>query len=129
MSKNHNKICMILNYIEHLLVLASTVTGCVSISALASLDGIPVGFLSFTVGLEICPITARIKKWFKSIVMKKKKKHEKVVLLAKTKLNTIEVLIYITLTDSYFSHDEFVLINNMLKEIKNPKNLSFHQRF
>ena len=35
-SRNHKKICKILNYTEHLLILASTVTGCVSISAFAS---------------------------------------------------------------------------------------------
>ena len=37
MSKKHKKVCTALNYIEHLLFLASSVTGCVSISALASL--------------------------------------------------------------------------------------------
>ena len=39
-SRNHKKICKILNYTEHLLILASTVTGCVSISAFASLVSI-----------------------------------------------------------------------------------------
>ena len=37
MSKKHNKICMAFYYLEHLLILTSTVTGCVSISAFASL--------------------------------------------------------------------------------------------
>ena len=39
-------------------------------------------------------------KKYKSIIKKKKKKHDKVVLLAKTKLNSIEVLISNALTDS-----------------------------
>ena len=47
---------------------------------------------------------------------KKKKKHDKIVLLAKSKLNRIEVLISKALIDSNISHDEFVLINNVLKE-------------
>ena len=39
----------------------------------------------------------------------------KVVLLAKYKLNSIEFLISRALIDSVISHDEFVLINNVLK--------------
>ena len=41
MSKKHKKICTTLNSIEHFLILVSTITGCVSISAFASLIGIP----------------------------------------------------------------------------------------
>ena len=35
-SKDHKKVCKILNYTEHLLFFASRVTGCISISAFAS---------------------------------------------------------------------------------------------
>ena len=92
MSKKHKKVCTTLNYIEHFLILASTITGCVSISAFASLVGIPIGITSSAIGLEICAITAGIKK-YKSIIKKKKKKHDKIVFLAKYKLNNIEFLI------------------------------------
>ena len=66
---------MILNYTEHLLISASTVSGCVSISAFASLVGVSVGSAAT---IKICKITARIKK-YKSIIKKKKKKHDKIV--------------------------------------------------
>ena len=115
MNEKHKKVCTTLNYIEHFLILASTITGCVSISAFASLIGIPIGITSSAIGLKICAITAGIKK-YKSIIKKKKKKHDKIVLLAKSKLNSIEVLISKALIDSVISHDEFVLINNVLKE-------------
>ena len=36
-SKNHKNICRVLNYIEHLLILISTIIGSISISAFASL--------------------------------------------------------------------------------------------
>ena len=52
----------------------------------------------------------------KSIIKKKKKKHNKIVLIAKTKINSIEVLISKPLIDSNFSHDEFALKNSELKE-------------
>ena len=60
-------------------------------------------------------------KKYKSIIKKKKKKHDKVVLLAKTKLNSIEVLISNALTDSQISHDEFVSVNIVLSEYDDIK--------
>ena len=53
MSKNHKKGCTDSNYIEHLFVLVSTVTGCVSTSAFASLVVIPIGIMSSAVGIKI----------------------------------------------------------------------------
>ena len=46
MSKKHKKICTTLNYIEHSVILASTVTGCLYISGFSSLFGIPIGITS-----------------------------------------------------------------------------------
>ena len=66
-----------LNYVYHFLILVSTVTGCVLISAFASLAAIPVGITNSAVGINICGITAGIKK-YKSII-KKKKKHDKII--------------------------------------------------
>ena len=83
MSKKHKKVCRVLNYIDHSLTVISTITGCVSISAFASLVGIPIGITSSATGLKICVITAGNKK-YKSINKKNKKKHDKVVLLAKS---------------------------------------------
>ena len=120
MSKKHNKVCRVLNYIEHLLILISTVTECVPISAFASLVGIPIGITSSVVGLKICVITAGTKK-YKSIIKRKRKKHDKIVLLAKSKLNSIDTLISKTIIDSVISHDEFILINNVLKELYDSK--------
>ena len=120
MSKKHKKVCTTLNYIEHFLIVASSITECISISVFASLIGIPIGITSSAKELKICAITAGIKK-YKSIIKKKKKKHDKIVLLAKSKLNSIEVLISKALIDSNISHDEFVLINNVLKEFYDMK--------
>ena len=43
MGKKHKKVCRVLNYIDCLLIVTSTITGCASISAFASLVGIPIG--------------------------------------------------------------------------------------
>ena len=79
-----------------------------------------IGITSSAIGLKICAITAGIKK-YKSIIKKKKEKHDKLVLLAKSKLNSIEVLFSNTLIDSVISHDEFLLIINALKEYSEMK--------
>ena len=115
MSEKYQKKCKFLNYVEHLLILVSTVTGCVSSSAFDSLVCVPVGITSSSVGIKICAITAGIKK-YKSITKEKKKKLDKIVLLAKGNLNAIEVLFSKTLIDSYISHNKFVSVNNVLRE-------------
>ena len=58
MSKKHKKLCRVLNYIDHLLVVMSTITGCGSVSGFSSLVGIPIGITSSVIGLKICAITA-----------------------------------------------------------------------
>ena len=75
-------------------------------------------FLQVLPVLQICAITAGIKK-YESII--KKKKHNKIVLLGKDMLDTIEVLISNALIDSYISQDEFVSINNALREYNEMK--------
>ena len=118
MSEKHQKVSRALNDFEHFLIFISAVSGCVLIFSFASLVGIPVGITNSPVGLKICAITAGIKKC-KSVIKKKRKKHNYTVLLAKTK----------ALKYSYINHDEFVSVNNLLKEynemkeeIKNPEN-------
>ena len=74
-------------------------------------------------GIKNLCITAGITKC-KSILWRKKKRTKKMVLLAKTKLNTN--LISRTLIDSSTSHAEFVLVNNVFKEyVDMKKNLIY----
>ena len=81
MTRKHKKVCSTVNYIEHFLVLAPSITECISISAFGSLLRIPIGVTSSAIGLKICAIAAGIKK--------KKKEHDEIVLLAKSKSNSI----------------------------------------
>ena len=121
--KCKNFKCTTLDYIKHFLSSGSVINGCISISAFASLLGIPIGITSSGVGLKIRVIGAGIK-LYNSIIKKKKRKHDKIVLLAKYKLNCIEVLISKSLFASNIrniSHDEFVLRNNVLKEYNDMK--------
>ena len=94
----------------------------------ALLACVSVGITSSAVGLKICALTTAIKMQ-ESIIKKKRRKHDKIVLLAKTKLSAIKVLIFNALLDSNFNHDEFVPVNNVLREynevreeIESPRN-------
>ena len=115
MSKKYKKVCTTLSHIEHFVILASIITGCISISAFASLLGLPIGITSSAIELKTCAITAGIKR-YKSIIKKNKKKHDNIVLLANYKFYIIEGLISTVLIDSVFSHDGLVSMKNVLNE-------------
>ena len=108
MSKKHKKSCKALNYFENLHIVTFTIIWCVSISAVVSLVCIS------TVWITISIKTLGIKK-YKPIIKKNNNKDNEIVLLAKSILNSIEVLISKALIDSNVSHDEFVLRDVVLK--------------
>ena len=63
MCEKYKKTCNYLNYVEHFLIVASTFTGCISISPFASLICVAFGITTFGVGTKICAMTAGIKKY------------------------------------------------------------------
>ena len=73
MSKKYKKVCITLNYIEHFLILASIITGYISISAFASLLGIPVVITSSAIRLNICVVTGEIEKYISQQLQKRKR--------------------------------------------------------
>ena len=74
MSEKYKKTCKYLNYVENLLIVLLTVTGCISISAFAAL----VGITSSAVGLKIWTITAGITKYM-PIMKERRKKQNSIV--------------------------------------------------
>ena len=85
----------------------------------ASLAGIFIAITISVMLLNIYVINAGTKKHI-SIIQKKKNKHDKTELLAKSKLNRVEVLISKGINPN-ISHGEFVLMYNMLKRFYNMK--------
>ena len=116
------------NCVGFKLLFLFAVGGCVSISEFSLLVRVPVVIASSAVKLKICAITTGIKK-YKSIISKKRKKHDKIVLLAKTKLDKSKFWFLKLFIDSHINHDEFVLVNKVPRqynatkeEIRNPEN-------
>ena len=81
-SNKHKKFYITLDYAEQFLNVAPAVTECISVSTFALLLGIPIESKSSALRLKIFAINAGIKK-HKSIIKKKVKKHDKIVLLQK----------------------------------------------
>ena len=131
MSRKHKKVCITIKYTEHISILQLLD---VFHFAFTSLLGISIGIMGSTIELKFFAVAAGIKKC-KSIIKKQGKKHDKIVLLAKSKFNST-ILIFKALIDWNISHDEFILANNVLnklddmkEEIKNLKTLTVCQRF
>ena len=120
MSEKYKKTCKYLNYVENMLILSLTITDCVSISAFPWLVCVSVGITSSAMGIKICAINEGLEE-YKSIIKKKNKKHDKIVLVVKNKLNTIQALVSKALIDSYISHNEFISVNNVLTEYNKTK--------
>ena len=106
-----NKYVTIFNYIDKILIVLSATTGRISIISFTSTIGVPVRIVSASFTL-IFSITTGIIKKLLSTTIKKKKKHDQILVLAKSKYNSIEALISQALNDIDISHKEFITILN-----------------
>ena len=103
MSKKLSKYIAAFDYIEKTLTFLSAASGGVSIISFTSVIGVPAGLASASFTLIFSLTTGIIKKLLK-VTRKKKKKHKKAVMLAKSKLNSIETLMSHALIDLDISH-------------------------
>ena len=108
-SKKLSKYVAAFDYIDKVLIVLSATSGGVCIISSASALGAPTGITgaSFTL---IFSLTTRMIKKLLSITRNKKKKHDKILMLAKSKLNSIETLVSQALIDLEISHEEFVTV-------------------
>ena len=110
-SKKLNKYVTIFDYIDKILIVLIATTRGISIISFTSTIGVPVGIVSASFTL-IFSITTGIIKKLLSTTIKKKKKHDQILMLAKSKYNSIEALISQALNDIDISHKEFITILN-----------------
>ena len=104
-----NKYVAVFDYIDQALIVLSATSGGVSIISFTSIIGAPVGIASASFTL-IFSLTTGIVKKLLNITRNKKKKHDKILMLAKSKLSSIETLISQALIDMEISHEEFITI-------------------
>ena len=105
----------------------SATTGAVCIVYHATVVGAPVGIASAGFTIVFSLTTVIIKKLL-SITKSKKKKHDKIPMLAKSKFNIIQTLVSQALIDMEISHEEFITIlrvkNNYEKMKENLRNVN-----
>ena len=92
-SKKLSKYITAFYYIDKILIFSSATTGGVSIISLTSFVGAPVGIASTSFTLIFSLTSVRVKKLLNITRKKKKKKHDKILMLAKSKFDSIETLI------------------------------------
>ena len=108
-SKKLNKYVTTFDYIDKILIVLSATSSGVSIISFTSIVGASVGIASASLTL-IFSLTTGIIKELLNITRNKKKKCDKILLLPKSKLSSIETLISQALSDLDISHEEFVRI-------------------
>ena len=108
-SKKLSKYVTAFDYIDKILIVLSATSSGVCIISSASVVGAPAGIASASLTL-IFSLTIGIIKKLLSITRNKKKKHDKILMLAKSKLNSTETLVSQALADMEISHEEFIVI-------------------
>ena len=97
----------------------SATSGSISIASFATVIGTPVGIASVSLSLTFSLSTGIVKKLLKTT--RNKKKHNKIIMLARSKLNSIESKVSEALINSEISHEDFMIIINEEKSCRELK--------
>ena len=106
-----NKYLVSFDYLDKIFIALSVSFGTLSIASYASVVGTPAGIAGSSLTL-IFTIGTGISKSLLNVTKKRKKKHNKIIVLAKYKLNMIDTLLSSALNDSEINHEEFTNIIN-----------------
>ena len=109
--KKLNKYLLSFDYLDKIFIALSASFGTLSIASYASVVGTPAGIAGSSLTLIFLIGTGKSKSLL-NVFKKRKKKHNKIIALAKNKLNTIDTLLSSALNDSELSHEEFSNIIN-----------------
>ena len=130
MSKTLSKYIAFFDYFDKSLIFFSIITDNLSIASFGTVIGAPVGIISTSFSLAFLIFTGLMKKILKT-TRNKKKKHNKIVMLARSKLNSIENKISTALINNEIKHEDFETIINEEKkyrELKERIRMMNHQR-
>ena len=132
--KKLNKYLVSFDYLDKIFITLSASFSTLSIASYATVLGLPVGISGSSLTL-IFTIGTGINKSLLQVTKKRKKKHNKIIALAKSKLNMIDTLLSSALNDSKISHEEFTNIitekniyENIKENIKDIAELSSLER-
>ena len=118
MSKRLSKYIASLDHFNKSLIVLSITTGSISIASFATVIEAPVGIVSASLAFSIS--TGTVKKLLKT-TRNKKKKHNKIFMLARSKLNGRESKISEALINNEIIHEDFMTIINEEKKYRELK--------
>ena len=110
--KELNKYLVSFDYLDNIFIALSTPFGTLSIASHATVIGIPVSIAGSSLTL-IFTVSTAVNKSLLRVTKNRKKKHNKIIALAKSKLNMIETLLSSALNYSNISHEE---LSNIINE-------------
>ena len=111
MSKRLSKYISFFDYFDKSLIVLGTTSGSISITSFATVITTSIGIASANFSLAFSLPTRLVKKFLK-ITRNKKKKHNKIAMLATSKLNSIESKISEALMNNQITHEDFLTIIN-----------------
>ena len=120
MGKRLSKYIASFDYFDKSLIFLSATRGSISIASFATVIGTPIGIASASLSLTFSMSTGLVKILLKTI-RNKKKKHYKIVMLARSKLNSIGYKISEALINNKISHEDFMTIVNEEKNFRGIK--------
>ena len=122
MSKKLSKYISFFDYFDKSLIVLSVTSGGVSIESFVTVIRIPTGIARASLGLTFSLCAGLVKKLLKSTI-NKKKKHSNIVMLARSKLNSIESKISEALINNQISHEDFMTIINEERNYRELKEI------
>ena len=115
LTKNLSKYIASFEYFDKSLIVLSVATGSISIASFATVIGAPVGMMSASCSLAFSITTGFVKKFLKT-TRNKKKKHNKIVMLARSTFSSIESKISEALINNEISYEDFMFtLNKQMK--------------
>ena len=120
MSKRLSKYIAFCDYFDKPLIVLSATSDSISIASFATVIETPVGIASARISLAFSLFTGIVKKLLKT-TRDKKKKHNKIIMLTRSKLNSIESKVSEALINNEISHEDFIIIINEEKNYRELK--------
>ena len=120
LTKNLSKYIASFEYFDKSLIFLSVATGSISLASFVTVAGAPVGIMSSSCSLIFSITTGFVKKLLKT-TRNKKQKDNKIVMLARIKLNSIESKMSEALINNEISHEDFMTTLNEEKKYRELK--------
>ena len=111
MTKKLSKYISFFDYFDKSLIVLSVTSGGISTASFATVTGVPIGITSASLNITFSLCTGLVKNLLKP-TRDKKKKHNKIIMIARCKLESIESKISEALINYQISHEDFITIIN-----------------